>query len=88
MNKRLVSGNILIHRSDVLDGLRALFLAQHRFDRLLKEDSYTCGYREGFEDALLSVAQLIGVVEEFETARRRDSSSASDTLPVFGQIQE
>lgn len=65
------SSTVTIQRANILDGLRALYLTQHKFGRILKEDNYTCGYREGFEDALLSIAQMIGVPDEFETIRRQ-----------------
>lgn len=73
MAEQLKNGAMTIQRADVLDGLRALYLTQYKFNRLLKEDSYTCGYREGFEDALLSIAQLIGVADEFETIKRQSN---------------
>ena len=71
MAEQLKNGAMTIQRAVILDGLRALYLTQYKFNRLLKEDSYTCGYREGFEDALLSLAQMIGVSNEFETIRRQ-----------------
>ena len=67
MTKQFVNGNVLLHRSDILDGLRALHLAQIKFEHLSREDSYSCGFRDGFEDALISVAQLVGVIDEFRT---------------------
>jgi hypothetical protein len=72
MTEQLKNGAMTIQRAVILDGLRALYLTQYRFNRLLKEDSYTCGYREGFEDALISIAQMIGVADEFETVKRQD----------------
>ena len=83
MAKYLEEGPILIHRADILDGLRALYLAQHRFDRILKEDSYACGYRDGFEDALMSLAQMVGVSDEFESAVKHLSSVKMKNLPVY-----
>ncbi|GAB4435541.1 MAG: hypothetical protein Kow0031_17290 [Anaerolineae bacterium] len=85
MAEKMQSGPILIHRADILDGLRALFLAQRRFDRLLKEDSYSCGYREGFEDALQSVAQLMGVSDEFEVSQERLGSGKAESVTVYPQ---
>lgn len=76
MVEQLKNGAMTIQRATILDGLRALYLAQAKFNRLLKEDSYACGYREGFEDALLSVAQMIGVSEEFDQIKRQ-----------FGQLE-
>jgi hypothetical protein len=67
----LKNGAMTIQRAVVLDGLRALYLTQNRFNRILKEDGYACGYREGFEDALLSIAQMIGVADEIETVKRQ-----------------
>ncbi len=83
MTDRLQDGPILVHRSDILDGLRALYFTQLKFDRLLKEDNYACGYRAGFEDALLSVMQMVGVSNEFETVKQRLNSSVSDKLPIY-----
>ncbi len=67
----LKNGAMTIQRADVLDGLQALYLAQYRFNRLLKEDSYTCGYKEGFEDALQTIAQMIGLADEFQSIKRQ-----------------
>lgn len=67
MIEPLKNGAMTIQRAVILDGLRALYLTQAKFNRLLKEDSYACGYQEGFEDALLSIAQLVGIADEFET---------------------
>jgi hypothetical protein len=71
MTDQLKNGAMTIQRAALLDGLRALYLAQSKFNRFLREDSYACGYREGFEDALLSMAQLIGVSEELELLQKR-----------------
>jgi hypothetical protein len=70
MTEQLKNGAMTIQRVVILDGLRALYLTQYKFNRLLKEDSYACGYREGFEDALISIAQMIGVADEFETVKQ------------------
>ncbi len=85
MAEKLQSAPIIIHRADLLDGLRALFLAQRRFDRLLKEDSYACGYREGFEDALQSMAQMMGVSDEFEVSQKRLSNGKVGGATLFAQ---
>ena len=71
MAEPIKNGAMTIQRVDILDGLQALYLTQARFSRLLIEDSYTCGYREGFADALVSVAQMIGMSAEFENIKRQ-----------------
>ena len=73
----------LLHRSTILNGLRALYLAHNRSDRFLKEESYACGYREGFQDALESIAQMVGVSEEYEATRRAVNSYTINALPVY-----
>ncbi len=83
MSEEFKNGPVLLQRSVILDGLRALYLTQHRFDRFLKEDSYACGYREGFEDALLSVAQMVGVAKEFEAIRQHLKSLSTSELPIY-----
>lgn len=83
----LKNGAMTVQRAVVLDGLKALYLTQHKFDRFLKEDGYACGYREGFEDALLSMAQMIGVSGEFETVKRQlnpNGAAIFGTLPGNG----
>jgi hypothetical protein len=77
----------LIHRSTILDGICALYVAQQKFDRFLKEDQYTCGYREGFEDALLSLAQMVGVLDEFEATRQKFHSFEVNNLPIYSANQ-
>ena len=83
MTEQLQNGAIHLHRADILDGLRALYLTQLKFDRFLKEDSYACGYREGFEDALLSIAQMVGVLDEFKAVGRDVNSYKIGSLPVL-----
>lgn len=84
MAGQLQNDSNLIKRAIVLDGLRAIYLTQHKFDRFLKEDSYACGYREGFEDALLSIAQMVGVSDEFEAMRQQQLSSFQvKNLPIY-----
>jgi hypothetical protein len=73
---------MLIHRSDILAGIKALYIAQNGTDHLLKEDSYSCGYKEGFETALFSLAQLLGVSDEFEQSQPKLSRLKFKTLPV------
>ena len=71
MTEPLKNRAVLIQRAIVLDGLRALYLTQHKFNRSSKEDDYSTGYKEGFQDALFCVAQLIGASAEFETIRKQ-----------------
>ena len=71
MTEQLKNGAMTVQRAVLLDGLKALYLTQYKFDRFLKEDGYACGYREGFEDALLSIAHMVGVSGEFETVKRQ-----------------
>ena len=71
MTDQLKNGAMTIQRAVLLDGLRALYLTQYKFDRFLKEDGYACGYREGFEDALHSIAHMVGVSAEFETVKQQ-----------------
>lgn len=85
---RLPTGPVLVHRSDILDGLRALYLAHRRFDRHIREDSYASGYQEGFEDALDSLAQMLGVSNEFESACRQINASRANTTPVRAVLVE
>ncbi len=80
MAKELEKGPVFIHRSVVLDGLRGLYLAQHRFSRVLKEENYACGYRDGFEDALHSLAEMAGVATEFEQAKTKLHTLDMDRL--------
>ncbi|RMF02294.1 MAG: hypothetical protein D6768_08620 [Chloroflexi bacterium] len=85
---KLPTGPILVHRSDILDGLRALYLAHRRFDRHIREDCYASGYQEGFEDALDSLAQMLGVSGEFESACRQINASRTNTTPVRAVLAE
>lgn len=85
MVDQLKNGVMTIQRAVILDGLRALYLTQYKFNRLLKEDSYACGYREGFEDALLSLAQMIGVSTEFETIRRQLNAPEVSLPLIYNQ---
>lgn len=80
MAEPLKNGSMTIQRAVLLDGLRALYLAQHKFDRFLKEDSYACGYREGFEDALLSIAHMVGVSSEIEAIKQQLNPKG---LPIY-----
>lgn len=80
MAEQLKNGSMTIQRAVVLDGLRALYLTQYKFDRFLKEDGYACGYREGFEDALLSMAHMVGVSDEFEAIREQINPNG---LPIL-----
>lgn len=50
-----------IQRNALLDALKALKITQEQFSKLLKEDSYSCGYKDGFSDALIAMAQIIGI---------------------------
>ena len=80
MNDPLKNGAMTIQRAVLLDGLRALYLTQYKFDRFLKEDGYACGYREGFEDALLSLAHMVGVSHEFEAIKKQYGPNG---LPIY-----
>lgn len=71
MTDPLKNGAMTIQRAAVLDGLRSLYLAQCKFSPLLKEDSYACGCRDGFETALEAVALLVGVEQEFRQEVKR-----------------
>lgn len=53
-----------IQRVVLLDGLKALYLAQRNFSQLSRTDSYSDGYNNGFKAALLSIAQMVGVSDE------------------------
>ncbi len=80
MTDPLKNGSMTIQRAALLDGLRALYLTQYKFDRFLKEDGYACGYREGFEDALFSIAHMVGVSEEFDSLKRKHNPNG---YPIF-----
>ena len=58
--------SVLVHRADISDGIKALYLSQSGAAHLLKEDAFSAGYREGFETALSSLAQLLGVANDFQ----------------------
>lgn len=79
---------LFMNRAIVLDGLKALFLMQLNFDRLLKENSYACGYREGYTEALHTVAQMIGVAKEFQDVQSQLKLVQPESFPVFGKTQE
>lgn len=86
MTEQLKNGAMTIQRAVILDGLRALYSTQARFNRLLKEDSYASGYREGFEDALFSMAQMMGVADEFEAIQRQSNRlEVSSTVFLNGR---
>jgi hypothetical protein len=73
----------LVHRSDISDGIRALYISQSKMDHLLKEDSYSWGYKEGFETALLSLSQLLGVVDDFQRTQQMLSRLESKRMPLI-----
>ncbi len=83
MANKLSSGPIFIHRSLVLDGLRALYLAQLNFDQVLEESSFASGYREGFSDALLSIAHTAGVSDELEETSYKLHTHRTGKLKVI-----
>lgn len=56
-----LTGPILVHRGDAIDRLKALHLTARQFDHVSSQDSYSCGYRSGYEDALRAVACGLGV---------------------------
>lgn len=64
--KQLKNGSMTIQRVVLLDGLVALYISHYKVDCLLKEGDYANGYRQGYEDALLSMSHMIGVSEEIE----------------------
>jgi hypothetical protein len=69
-----------IHRTAILDGFRALYLAQLRLDPLLKEDGYACGFRDGFEASLRSLAELMGINAEFEDLKSQTPAGSITVL--------
>jgi hypothetical protein len=58
-----------IHQDSLISGLTALYLAHERSGVISKEESYTCGYRDGFEASLDAIAQLVGASTEFERVK-------------------
>jgi len=70
----------LIHRTTLLDGFRALYLTHLRFDPLLKEDSYSCGYRDGFEASLRALAELMGISTELEEVKKQNQTNSITIL--------
>ncbi len=83
MSKQLQQGSAFVHRSTILDGLQALNLAQDGFGDILQSESYACGYSDGYANALRSVAQLLGVLDEFtKTTQKQNTSKLSYMLRV------
>ncbi len=74
---------VLICRAEVLDGLQSLHITHQKMDQHLKQDPYTCGYREGFEDALQVLAQMVGLLDEFEEAKEKINITQLKHAPVY-----
>ena len=85
MTNRLQRNTSLIHRSVILDGLRALYIAQFKAEHILQEDPYATGYKEGFETALQSISEMMGISDEFESSRKRISKRDLDTMRLVSR---
>ncbi len=83
MTNRLQKNSMLVHRSVILDGLRALYITQFKMDQVVQEDPFAVGFKEGFDTALLSIAEMMGVSDEFETSRRRIGTQAVDDMRLI-----
>ncbi len=68
MTNQISNGTMFVDKRDVLNSMRAVYINLVRQSHLMNDDSYTMGYHEGFENALLSVAAIVGVEDEFEEA--------------------
>jgi len=66
MAHQLPAGSFYLDRRDMLNSLWAVYLSANGGSQHLSEDTYLSGYREGFENALLTVAAIAGVDEEFQ----------------------
>ena len=82
---KLSGGSPVIHRNVILNSLRALYLAHRQLERHMKDDVYSSGYREGFEVALVSLAQMAGVGGEFEVSCKRLASTQMDLTIIGGR---
>lgn len=66
MVQELPAGSFYMDRRDLLNSLWAVYLSTNNGNHHLSEDSFLAGYRDGFEDALITVAAIAGVDESFQ----------------------
>jgi hypothetical protein len=75
---------IYIHQDTLVAGLKALLMAHSRSGIIAKEDSYSCGYRDGFEASLDSIAHLVGASDEFNYVKTAINTSHGDRIIIPG----
>ena len=61
MAENAESKPVFLHRSILVDGLRALLLTHKCYDGIINDDQFSLGYQQGFKDALLSLSNLCGL---------------------------
>lgn len=74
MAGEIVRAPNFIHRKDILNGLLAI-QASYRIRDSKGQDVFVEGYQEGFDTALLAVAQMLGQSETFLTQKAKLKSN-------------
>lgn len=52
---------VFLHRSVLVDGLKALLLTHKCYDSVINDDQFSLGYQQGFKDALMALSRLCGM---------------------------
>lgn len=61
MMSRIDNGSPTIQRAIVQDGISAILRTLSRMSGIIREDSYSVGFQDGYIAACLAIAELIGI---------------------------